>query len=122
CGIVLNGCQGGAEPFRTLVRRMILMSTLVLRLLVLANGLLLALPPGWCATMPTYRAATPPPKARACCSCNQPSQAEHPDPKPAPSQPLKFCCCRGDLTVPPTLRIGAPDMVLSAVFSAADDS
>ena len=98
------------------------MSTLVIRLLVLANGLLLALPQGWCATLPTYRTAKPPPKVSCCCTCKQPSQSERSDPKPAPTQPFKICCCRADLTVPPTLEIGAPDLVLCAVLTATDNS
>jgi hypothetical protein len=119
---VLFFCQDGSEPFWTWARRMILMSTPVIRLLVLTNGLLLALPPGWCAALPIHRTKSPPPKVNCCCSCKPPSPSERPDPKPSPRQPLQICCCRGDLVVPPTLKIAVRDMAFAAVLDAPDDS
>src|SRR5262245_40479979 len=102
-------------------RRMVWMSRLVMRLLVLATSLLLALPPGWCATLPSHRTAPPPPKASCCCSCKPTASSEHPNPKPTPPPPVKTCC-RADLTVPPTLQFDVRDLAVCPMFTAADNA
>src|SRR5712692_421306 len=112
--------QDGSEPFWTWVRRMILMSTRVIRLLVLATGLLLALPPGWCAAVQICTTKSPPPKENCCCSCKSPNPSERR--KPSPRQPLQICCCQGDLTVPPNLKSATRDVALAAVLDVSCDS
>src|SRR5881227_2042782 len=66
------------------------MNALVLRVLVLGNALLLALPAGWCCTVPALNAAPAPEKPQSCCS------ARHKIPrspaKPCPPLPCKSCC------------------------------
>lgn len=68
--------------------------------LALLCGLILALPPGWCAAF--CRAATPPEQAGHCSSC---CPAERHEPTPAPCRqapPLKCCCADIDRTTPPS--------------------
>src|SRR5438067_13896176 len=97
------------------------MRTLAIRLLVLSTGFLLALPPGWCMTVPRPRSSQAAPQApHGCCSCKKPVLTERPAPKPGPTQPYKTFCCRTDLHVGSNPRVDAQDLMVAAVLTASD--
>jgi len=98
------------------------MSWLAVRFLALTSTLLLVLPPGWCMAGVIAWPTQARPKVNPCCCCKESSQPERPDPKPSPSQPLKICCCRGDLTVSPTFQIDVRNLVVSPVWNTTGDS
>src|SRR5438132_13637343 len=97
------------------------MSTLAIRLLVLSNALLLTLPQGWCMALTFHRPQkSAPPKVSCCSCCHHSSRSQAPVPKPVPGEPFKRCCSRGEITVPPRLEAGGPDVVVATALPAMD--
>jgi hypothetical protein len=89
----------------------------VLRVLVLANALLLALPPGWCC-LPADEPARAAAPCRGCC--HQAGDPQDATPEPEPLPPANDCCCLWDSVPPPDSRGLAPDLsVAAAVFAEA---
>ncbi|HTU93341.1 MAG TPA: hypothetical protein VMF69_24890 [Gemmataceae bacterium] len=93
----------------------------VVRSLVLACSLLLALPQGWCCllAMQTAKAATTtvsettaPANTRGCCPCCPRNADRDRNPAGKPSEPEKstcFCCPDRDATLPSTSSIERVD-------------
>jgi hypothetical protein len=99
------------------------MSTLAIRLLVLGNALLLTLPQGWCVALTFHRAEKSAPSKASCCStCHVPGQSQRSVPKPVPSGPFKNCCCRAEVTAPPRVEVGRPEIVLAAAPGATENT
>src|SRR5262249_13655812 len=99
------------------------MSDRVMRSLVLAYSLTLALPQGWCclfAVQPEKQAA-PPERGttRHCCRCTAPQPAEAkpvaPSPSEPPAAPVQPCPCTDRNTTLPTSAVEKMDADLSLV-------
>ncbi|MGE0609451.1 MAG: hypothetical protein AB7O62_20335 [Pirellulales bacterium] len=71
------------------------MNAAVLKSLVLANALLLAMPPGWCCRVPAIKDAAV--RKSSCCHQQTP---ERPAPSQMPGQPGLHCCCTRQATLP----------------------
>lgn len=108
------------------------MSSRVLRVLVLACSLTLALPQGWCclfAVQPARQAkqAGPCPRhgtPRCCCPCSAPLPSKS-NPDPSPSEPtpapIRHCPCTDRNTTPPKSAVEKIDADLGLVsFLPAD--
>lgn len=78
------------------------MRALLLNTIVLANALLVALPPGWCRGVCVDRqpaAATQPAPAKPTC-CQRAQTCPAPESDQAPARPAARCCCSYDATAP----------------------
>jgi hypothetical protein len=87
------------QPNRREQRRIRIMAVFLLRILVLSNALLLALPARWCCAIPRVAARdVPVPKASCCTSCTPERKKHDSHPKPGLPGPAKDCCCPLDST------------------------
>ncbi len=109
------------------------MRPLLLRLLVLACGLLLALPPGWCCLLPLCPAAQhaapvtapagPCEPEETCCCCGAGARPVPPPASPTPA-PIPATCCPGcadrDVTAPDAVKppVVSPDAAPVAALPA----
>jgi hypothetical protein len=93
------------------------MGVRLIRILCLACGLLLALPPAWCCWTPQPAPAAQPESAPASC-CHKETA-----PKPAPAAPPAQCPCYDRQTVAPagSVKVAADlSPALSPVVAVAD--
>ncbi len=89
-----------------------MMRTTLARALVLACGVTLALPPGWCCilgvrTRPHVTKVTTAPHCPGCCH-RQPAEPLPGDLPPAPPRMPVFCCCPVNARVPPSPNDAPP--------------
>jgi hypothetical protein len=93
----------------------------LLRALVLCNGLLLGLPPGWCCPF-LARAHEPAPQAKPCCHHTEETEQPSPPTPPAnpePGKPCDACACQRDATVTPDTRTLHPDVAVAIPLALA---
>ena len=74
------------------------MRAVLLQLVVAANSLVLALPPGWCGAFLRPDRAEPAPVQATCC--HRTAQGHPSSPEQVPARPTVECCCQRDVTVP----------------------
>jgi hypothetical protein len=88
------------------------MKSALLRIVVCAISLVLALPPGWCGTFLPHDRAEPAPVQGTCC--HRTAQGSPPEPKQPPARQTVECCCQRDATVPekPVQTLDAPALAL----------
>lgn len=104
---------------QSLASRLINMSCIVAKILVIASSVLLALPPGWCTfiSLPIVRAkseASTKAHGGCCDLCRCPDQAKPPQPQ-EPTPPSRCCCYELDWLKPvPPQRVEVD--TTSAIF------
>jgi hypothetical protein len=74
------------------------MSAWILKIVLLGNALLLALPPGLCCLEPARRREVKPPPT-ACCQTRQEGSSE-PASAPARDSQVEKCCCLREAVIP----------------------
>jgi hypothetical protein len=95
----------------------------VLRILVLGNALLLALPPGWCCLLPARPTAPAPEDALPCCPlCRHEAQQPASPPEACPNPPAGGCSCQSDPATPPQAKTAAPDLSVAPDFASAGEA
>lgn len=77
------------------------MNTLLVKLLILGNSLLLALPAGICCADLSGRSESAPAAQTTCCRHPQSSQPHQ------PARPAAECCCDRDATLPTASAVPA---------------
>ncbi len=102
-----------------------LMGSTILKSLVLASSLILALPPGWCniVSLPTISSGDEAPKKDhgGCCDlCHCPDRDKPAPEPPQPVSPSRCCCYELDWLKPPLPVSTEADHAPVAIISFAD--
>src|SRR5215471_12531830 len=114
------GSRCGLEPFHGALRRLVLMSAFVSKLLILTSAVLLALPPGWCCATPSQKPVDTPAKQPAHSCCQHQKQTPTTSQEPAPSQPPPKCYCEKDLVSPTNPEKVSLDLTFSIPVASPD--
>jgi hypothetical protein len=95
------------------------MSTLFVRSLLLACGIVAAFPPGWCCLLPARQIETAAaPSQQSCC---HPRQTEHPNPPAERLPPIRTCCCDlNDSALPSEIDAPQSDSAASTALLVLD--
>jgi hypothetical protein len=101
------------------------MGSIILKSLVLASSLILALPPGWCefVSLPTISSSDEAPKKHhgGCCDlCDCPDREKPAPEPPQPASPSRCCCYELDWLKPPLPVSAEADHAPVAFISLAD--
>jgi hypothetical protein len=92
--------------------------------LLLACGLLLALPPGWCCMLQLPKAeeqARPAaPKSVPCCCCKKGAKPASPTPAPPPQRPARCPCADRHSTAPDAPKVIGCDLSCVAPLPTTD--
>jgi hypothetical protein len=97
----------------------------LLRTLLLASGLLVALPPGWCCMVRSVASPQVPkrdtPTPKSCCDCcKEPAKPQTPEPRPLPHEPGKCPCGEHHSTAPDAPKALSLDLSLPTPSTMID--